>query len=69
MPRNVDETYTEGRRQLQMGESEVDCNAAAFFFGQPVRIDTGQRADETRFPMIDVARGTRYQITHNNQRP
>ena len=36
MPGNIDETEAQFRRQLMVGEAQVDSDTAAFFFGQAV---------------------------------
>src|SRR5262249_16580287 len=55
MPRNVYEPNPQRRCQLQVGESEVDCDTAAFLFFEPVSVDTGESFDEGRLAMINVA--------------
>ena len=48
-----------GRRSgdRRVGVTEVDGNAAVLFFLQPVAVDAGERFDERRFAVVDVAGG------------
>ena len=39
-------------------EAEVDGDAARLLFLQPIRVDARQRVNERALPVIDVARGS-----------
>ena len=41
---------------LLVGEAEIDRESATLFFRQAIRIDAGQRFDQTRLAVIDVPR-------------
>src|SRR5260221_1522411 len=43
--------------EIEFGKSEIDRNAARFFFRQSVRISSGQRFDQCALAVIDVAGG------------
>ena len=43
------------RPQIHVGKAQIDGDAAALLFLQAVGIDPGQRLDQRRFPVIDVA--------------
>jgi hypothetical protein len=43
--------------KFQMGEAEVNRDAARFFLGQPVGVDAGQRFDQGAFAMVHVTGG------------
>ena len=42
---------------LQEGEAEVDRDAARLLLGQPVGVGAGERLDERRLAVVDVAGG------------
>ena len=44
-------------------EAEIDRDAARFFLGQPIGIDTGQRTHQRRLAVIDVAGGADYHMS------
>ena len=54
---NVDEPENGPVAKGQIREAEVDRNAARLLFGQPVGVDSGERAYQRRLAMIDMARG------------
>src|SRR5262249_27996085 len=57
VPGHVDEGQPLARGQGQPGESQVDRQAPAPLGLPPVRLHSGQRADQGGFPVIDVAGG------------
>ena len=54
MAGNINEADRFAARQRRMRETQIDGNAAALFFGQPVCVDAGKRPNQGCFPMIDV---------------
>ena len=44
-------------RQIHVGEAQVDGDAAALLFFEPVGIDAGQCLYQRRFPVVDVPGG------------
>jgi len=48
--------------QIQVGESQLDRDAPFLLFGQAVRIDARQRANQCRLAMVDMARGAQDQV-------
>ena len=58
VPRHVDEAEHGAVRRRQIGEAEIDGNAARLFFLEPVGIDAGQRAHQRGLAVIDVAGGS-----------
>jgi GxxExxY protein len=56
---DVDEFYV-----VEVGEAEVDGNAAALFFFQAIGVDAGQGADQRRLAVIDVSCGAYYDVLH-----
>ena len=56
--RHVDEAEHGTVQRRQIGEAEIDGNAARLFFFQPVGIDAGQRAHQRGLAVIDVAGGS-----------
>ena len=44
-------------RDRQIGEAEIDGDAARFFLLQPVAIDAGQGFDQRGLAVIDMAGG------------
>ena len=57
VPRHVDEVELRSVRQVEVGVADVDRHAPAPLLGQPVGIDAGQRAQQGRLAVVDVARG------------
>ena len=54
MPGNIDEC--EARAVVvEMRESQLDRDAAAFFLGQPIHRAAGQRMDQRRLAVIDMS--------------
>ena len=52
---HVDQREPASVRQLERGVAEVDRDPAGLFLGQAVRVLAGQRADEPRLAVVDVA--------------
>ena len=50
------------RRQIEVGEADVDGDAAGLFFGEAVAVDAGQRLDERGLAVVDVAGGAEDQV-------
>src|SRR6185369_6083229 len=48
----------------QIGETDVDSNAALFFFFESIGVDAGERFDESRLSVIDVAGGPDNDVLH-----
>ena len=46
-----------GRRQVQVGEAEVDRDTARLLFRQAIGVGAGQRLDQRALAVIDVAGG------------
>lgn len=44
-------------RQVHVGKAEINSDAAALLFLQPVGIDPSQCLDQSRLPVVDVSRG------------
>ena len=64
MAGNIDETQAQFRRQLKMSEAEVDGNATALFFFEAVGVDARQGANQGGFAVVDMSRGTDYNVLH-----
>src|SRR4051794_15278684 len=62
MAGDVDETQTQGlatwRRQFQMGETDIDSDAASLLFFQAIGIDASEGLDQRGLSVVDVSRGT-----------
>ena len=56
---NVHEAEPQAGREIEVGKSQVDGDAAAFLFFQPVGVDAGERFDQGGLAVVDVAGGTR----------
>ena len=54
----------ESRASIEMREADVDGNAAAFFFCEAVRVDTGERFDQRGLAVIDVSGGADDDVFH-----
>ncbi len=52
---NVNHAHAAPVGKLETGESELDRDAALLLFGKPVGIGAGQRLDEARFAVVDMA--------------
>ena len=57
VPRHVDEAEHAAVRRRQVGEAEIDRDAARLLLLQAVGIDAGQRAHERGLAVVDMARG------------
>ena len=56
--RHVDEAEHGAVRRRQIGEAEIDGNAARLFFLEPVGVDAGERPHQRGLAVIDMARGS-----------
>ena len=56
MPRHIDEPEDRAIVGRQVGEAEIDGNAARLLLFQPVGIDAGERMDQRSLAVVDVAR-------------
>ncbi len=56
MTRHVDDPRYASVVQLQMGESQLEGNAAALFLLQPVGVDSGERFDQGCLAVVDMPR-------------
>ena len=57
VPRHVDEREPASVGQLERRVAELDRDPASLLLGQPVGVLAGQRADEPRLAVVDVAGG------------
>ena len=64
MTGHIDDPHFDPSRQVQVGEAELDGDAARLLFRQAVRVDAGQRLHERSFAVVDVAGGAEYQVFH-----
>jgi hypothetical protein len=62
---DVDEAEPHIGRKLQVGESQVDGDAAALLFLQPVGVDTGEGFDQGCLAMVDMAGGPDNGVFHD----
>ena len=53
--RDVHDAEVPSIRQTQPGETEVDRHPPLALLAEPIGIDAGERRDERRLPMVDVA--------------
>ncbi len=52
---NIDEAEAETRGELQVSETQIDGNAPALFFFQAIRVDSGQRLNQSGLAVIDMS--------------
>ena len=57
MSRDIDDAHVRSAREDKPRESEVDRHPALALLAQAIGIHAGERGDERRLPVIDVARG------------
>ena len=57
MPRNVHDPAVHVTGQAEMGEAQVDRNAALLFLLQPVGVGPGEKLDERGLAVVDVTGG------------
>ena len=62
--RNVDDAGAHAVGQGQIGEAQLDGNAALLFFGQTVGVNTGQSLDEAGLAVVDVTCCTDNYMVH-----
>src|ERR1017187_1993522 len=62
--RNIDKAQAQFRRQFEVGEPQIDGDAAALFFLQAVGVDPRQRLDQRRLAVIDVSRRPDDDVLH-----
>ena len=48
--------------EVEVGEADVDGDAAGLLFGQAVAVDAGEGLDERRLAVVDVAGGAEDQV-------
>ena len=56
-----------GADQVEVGEAEIDGDAAPLLLGQPVGIDAGKGAYQRTLAMVDMARGPNDDSLHIEQ--
>ena len=61
---NVDERSHEAVAQIEVGEAQVDRDAALLLLLQPVRIDAGERPHQRALAVVDVPGGADDQRPH-----
>ena len=61
---DVDEAEAQSGRELQVGEAEIDGDAAALFFFEAVGVDAGERFHERGLAVIDVSGGADDDVFH-----
>ena len=54
---HVDDARRSAVGQIEMGETEIDGDAALFFFFEPVGVVAGERFDQAGFAVVDMAGG------------
>ena len=64
---HVDDLDHEPARLLEEGEAEVDGDAARLLLGQPVGVGAGQRLDQRRLAVVDVAGGADDDVAHGSR--
>ena len=57
MPRNVDEAEDAAVGRRQIGEAEIDRDAARLFFSQAVGVDPGKSANQRCLAVINMPGG------------
>ena len=61
---DVDEAEAQGGGELEVGEAEVDGDAAALFLFEAVGVDAGEGFDERGLAVIDVSGGADDDVLH-----
>ena len=61
VPRHVHDRQPPARRQLERRVAELDRDPARLLLRQPVGVDAGQRGDQRRLAVVDVAGGAERQ--------
>jgi len=64
VPGHVDETEAEGRGEVEVGEAQVDGDAAALLFFEAVGVDAGEGLDQGGLAVVDVAGGAHDDVLH-----
>ncbi len=54
---HVDDTHGSAVRQVEVGETQIDGDAALFFFFEPVGVLAGEGFDQAGFAVVDMAGG------------
>ena len=67
-PGHVDDLDHEAARLLEEGEAEVDGDAARLLLGQAVGVGAGERLDQRRLAVVDVAGGAHHDVSHGSPR-
>ena len=62
---HVHEAQPQSGRQLQVGEAQIDGDAAALLFLEAVRVDAGERLDQGGLAVIDVPGGADDDVLHD----
>ena len=57
-------TPTEKPGSARLREAEIDRDAARFFLGQPVGVDSGERLDQRGLAVINVTGGREDEMPH-----
>ena len=57
VPGNVDEAELQAALALEVGEAEVEGDAAPLLLGEPVAVDAGEGLDQRGLAVVDVAGG------------
>ena len=64
VPGHVDDAEGQAVAEVEVGEADVDGDAALFLLLEAVGVDPGQREDQARFAVVDVARRAGDDVTH-----
>ena len=67
VPRYIDDSHGRSGRQGEMGEPEVDRDAALFFLRMRVAFDAGKSFDQCGFPVIDMTGRADDEVGHNKE--
>ena len=62
VPRHVHDAQRRRVAEVEVGEPDVDGDAAGLLFGQAVAVDAGEGLDERRLAVVDVAGGAQYDL-------
>ena len=51
--------------EFELRKAELDGDATLLFFGQTIGVGAGKRQHECRFAVVDMARGSQYEVVHD----
>ena len=67
VPGDVDDAERQALAEVEVGEADVDGDAALLLLLEAIGVDPGQRQDQARLAVVDVSRGAGDDVAHGGR--